>query len=203
MIFFASLLSVFLISGSLLGHPVIWKGGLVLSSKFTSNINEIKTHYSLNRSWALGLHSISFNQQYYYMLQNNLLVKRWNSKGSQGNLYLFSGIGSNVTKNPEAIGHLGIQSDWETRRIYTQFSMDHYPKKQPITLLSGRLGIAPYLTDFDGIHTWVILQLDQVIKVNQSETTIMPLFRFFKDNLLLECGSNFNNKYLLTFMFHI
>ena len=111
-------------------------------------------------------------------------------------------MGADLNDTDLLVAHLGVQTDWETRVIYTQFSMDSYFSESPIYLFSGRVGFSPYLVEYNGLHTWIIAQLDAKITDNTSDLSVLPVVRFFKNNYLFEFGSNFTNKFLVTLMFH-
>ena len=97
---------------------------------------------------------------------------------------------------------MGIQGDWETQEIYTQLNLHNYFKKKPELFLTGRFGIAPYVGAYDDLHTWFIIQLDQKWSKTNSMTMVMPIVRMFKDNYLVEFGSDFKKKYLIAAMLH-
>lgn len=199
------LIAVFILAfiyNGIFAHPVIWKDGIVISSRLTESIKELKTHYSFTNKWSFGLHGIELNDMSYGMVQSNYLFKRWNGEGSQGNVYLFSGLGTALENDKSMITHLGFQADWETRTIYTHLSIDSYFEENPIHLISTRLGFSPYLVEFDGLSSWIILQLDDKVQSRNHQVSLMPVLRFFKDNILLELGSNLSNKYLTTIMIH-
>jgi hypothetical protein len=191
-----------LICNDIIAHPVIWKDGFVISSMFTEATKEIKAHYSITHKWSLGLHGIELNDVPYGMVQSNFLLKRWNGEGSQGNLYLFSGVGTSLVKERSMITHLGFQADWETRTVHTHLRIDSYFEEKPTHLISTRFGFAPYLVDYEALSTWIILQVDDKVQDNEHHISMMPVLRLFKDNILLEFGSNFSNKYLITAMIH-
>ena len=199
-IFFIFTILVF--SQKTVAHPVIWKGGTVLSFRNTELMNDYRVHYSVTQYRSHGIHYIKIGQKDYAMIQNNFLLKRWNQLESQGNFYLSVGLGANLKISEETIGHSGLQADWETRLLYTQVSFDHYKKKDSLSILRGRIGLSPYLADFEDIHTWIILQLTHQIQKNRYNKTIMPVVRLFKGNILVELASNFTNDYLLTIMIH-
>jgi hypothetical protein len=154
-------------------------------------------HYSLASNWAVGLHTLTFKDtnQTFAMLQSNFLFNRWNSEDSQANLYGLLGIG-------EAISHVGILADWETRQWYSLFQSDYYSAPKPTVVLEGRLGMAPYLGEFYDLHTWLIAQVEDVIVNNSHTVTVIPVIRFFKDNVLVEAGSNFSGGSLINAMIH-
>ena len=114
-------LVIYLWSYIIFSHPVIWKGGTVLTFRDLYNTSQINLHYSYTSKWSLGLHAIKLNQNQYLMFQNNFLIKRWNQDNSQGNIYMLSGVGKKIQEKNEGILHIGTQIDWETRRFYTQW----------------------------------------------------------------------------------
>ena len=183
-------------------HPVIWKDGWAINYQSSQWGDAFKLHHSLSHQWSLGLHTLSMKKETYAMLQSNFLLKRWNGLGSQANLYAFTGLGSSLQKSAAGIGHLGFQADWETRRIYTQFSAHAYLKKQSHYQSRARIGYSPYLVDYEGVSTWLILQLDTYHEDKKSRSTVMPVLRFFKDTVLLELGHDFSDHFFMTVMYH-
>jgi len=69
-------------------------------------------------------------------------------------------------------------------------------------LLVARLGFAPYIADFDGYHSWLMLQYSNHIEGGSNSSTVMPVVRVFKDNILLEYGSDFSTAHFVAAMFH-
>lgn len=137
------------------------------------------------------------------MAQSNWLAKRWNKRGSQANIYLFSGFGASIHQSKqENIGHIGFQADWETRNLYTQLSTQTFLKSQSFHFINARIGFAPYIANYNFLHTWLIFQVEDFIIANKHHLTAMPVIRFFKDTYLFEIGSNFSGRYLITAMIH-
>ena len=73
---------------------------------------------------------------------------------------MFSGIGKKIQATNDTILHMGSQIDWETRRLYTQFETHSYLSKNTTHFLSARFGVAPYLSDYDDLHSWIIIQIN-------------------------------------------
>jgi len=201
----ATLGIVVLFSSISLAHPVIWKGG-------SSNLLHVDTAtihaqslYSVDYDWAVGVHHLRFRELglSYTLAQSNYLLKRWNGTGSQGNFYVLSGAGlAHQDENTDTLLHFGAQADWETRRYYTLFRAEYYGLDQAQWTLRGRLGIAPYIADFDGLHTWLMLQVDDTIVAGEHKTTVMPVLRVFQDTILVEIGSDFSGTSMLSVMLH-
>ena len=83
-----------------------------------------------------------------------------------------------------------MQGDWENRRWYMAQMIDYYDDRRSYEM---RLGFSPYLIDFKGLSTWIIVQ-----NING---TIKPIIRLFKDNYLFEFGKKNDSGYL-TMMVH-
>ena len=183
-------------------HPVIWKGGVSISSQLTDSLQAIKAHYSPSSRRSIGVHSVRIEGCEYRMLQGNFLLKRRNGESSQANIYLLSGAGGRVLDGKEGILHVGLQGDWETQRIYTYLSGDTYIKKDTLYFIRSRVGVAPYEGAYEDLHTWLILQGDYKWKSEGEIFSVMPVIRVFKKNVLFEIGANFNGQYLGTVMVH-
>lgn len=185
------------------GHPVIWKGGHVISTTRSNQTMEIKAHKSISKTISFGLHGIEFHDSHMIMAQANTLIKRWNETNAQSNAYLFTGMGikSNSTKSYIG-GHVGGQIDWETRRYYSQFNYDGFLSNDQNHIIKTRVGIAPYLTSYENIHAWLIIQWSTHKRGNQNISKILPVIRLFKKNILVEIGTDFSNQHLMTGMIH-
>ena len=118
---------MFSIPITLQSHPVIWKGGQVLSVTQDSFQRKLAYHYSVSRQFSFGAHYMSVDEnlnQDYTLAQSNILLKRWNRSGSQGNVYALLSLGQARDLKKPAM-HLGLQGDWETRRVYTFLKADY------------------------------------------------------------------------------
>ena len=191
------------LSSYLMAHPVTWSGGRVVTLMSTDQMTDLKAHYSVSPRVSFGLHFVGFDSFNMLMAQSNHLLARWNASGAQANVYVFSGLGvtQHGAKNGWG-GHLGFQADWETRRLYTFVSYDGFYHDDPIHLIRSRIGVAPYLGNYNDVHAWVMLQSTVSMQSGLSTGSVLPLLRFFKDNVLVEIGSNFSSRYVITAMIH-
>lgn len=184
-------------------HPVIWKGGTASMLKVHNNNWDIETHYSLTYKDAIGVRMID-NKIYkkpIFMGKYNRLIKRWNMPRSQGNIYLSTGAGWGEKK--EILPYAYMQADWETRRWYTLVMTEYLGGEVPFSRTAMRGGVAPYLAEFDSIHTWLIVQLSRTKTENKEEWSLIPVIRIFQDTILVELGSNFKDQMFFAFMKHI
>ena len=189
-------------------HPVIYKDGLVYWGVFSSSGNEQRLSYTLHPHLALELSS-QFDKekappQRDYHLGFNVLAKRWFFEDSQANIYL-----SLMAELPLSKADLQtslksrlksrIEMDWESRRLYTTFSLLAFKMTKPIKYkISSRLGFAPYLGSMEELQTWMIFQFSFMEKTLKIE----PLMRFFYRNVLWEIGSSLKGDFFLSLMVH-
>lgn len=172
--------------------------------KNDKDANSAHLHYTLDPKNSIGvrheyLRESSVNADY---VQHNRLLKRWNGKGSQANLYLKSGVGVAYTdEDLRAAAFTGLAADWEDRRYFVSYSnrfftagsLESYAKHK------ARVGIAPYVGDFGDLHTWLMLEADYT-PAKQDDFSVTPLVRFFKGPSMLEAGYNLDDGVLLNFI---
>lgn len=185
-------------------RPVSYPGGWTLMLKNDKDLNSVHVHKTLNPKNAIGLRheydrANSINATF---IQHNALLKRWNAKGSQGNLYLKSGIGVATAGNDTApAAFTGLAADWEDRRkfisyanhFHTAGNLDSYIKHQ------ARIGVAPYIGGFGDLHTWLMLQADYNAG-DQDNFSVTPLVRFFQGTHMLEAGYNLDDGMMLNYI---
>ena len=182
-----------------LSRPISWSGGSTIMYKTNSMYSSYYYHYSPLYKYSLGLEYINdrhFNDQY-INLKTTYLLGRKNTKSSQANLYLTGGV-STKSKNNH---FYGVHGDWETRRLFTSFSVINkdtdvkdYTENELI------FGVAPYLGEYNDLHTWVMVKAKKDTIKNNWET--YPFMKFFKGDSLVEIGaknSHWDIHYMLRF----
>lgn len=178
-------------------RPVSYPGGITSMVMNNGDRNSWHVHYSPTAKYSLGLlNEYQRNEDYLLSaLQGNYLVKRWNEKDSQANIYLKTGIGAahafsgdqDGDTNPAAFA--GVAADWENRRFFTSYE-NRYVEAGDIDNFytqSARVGVAPYVADYGSLHTWFMLEVDHKPN-NDDKFTVTPLVRFFKGDNLVEAG---------------
>ena len=112
--------------------------------------NSVHVHKTLNPKNSIGLrHEYSREDSIHAdFIQHNALLKRWNAKKSQGNLYLKTGVGVAYTRDDmRAAAFTGIAADWEDRRKFISYS-NHFHTAgnlESFVQHNARIGIAPYI----------------------------------------------------------
>ncbi len=172
-----------------MANPVIYQGGQMVDSVVDSKSTDIQWFYSLTSRMAIGyryFNSVS-EASPVHMGQANFLINRWNEPDSQANIYVLTGMG---VQDRTIVPYLGAEADWESRVFLTSISVEQFWAQTSVNKAVLRVGMAPYVAEYDDLNTWIILQVTQLNTGPQSTQWILPMVRFFKDNILAEFGSN-------------
>jgi len=192
--------------------PISYEGGWIFSTRNQPDSINWQVSYS-PKPW------LSFGVDYAYdkmagpdvapknygLLRGNLLLKRWNEMESQGNIYLYGGAGGLKTSDATTLAWLGgIEADWETREIYTSVKAQYLDSEtfDPSTMYQARFGVAPYLTTFENLHTWVILEVQYSPEAFDEQLKVSPVMRFYIDNVLWELGVSARGTWSFNTMVH-
>lgn len=198
-----------LMGHSLKAHPTSFKGSWMIESKFSQPMTEIGIGYGLSSHYALWVKTMGFpmlNQDKIGLIQMNHLIKRWNAPESQGNLYIGLGGGRayHSNQNPLNISPLGlafIQADWETRFIYMMFDHQFFSPGAPHQKISRfRLGIAPYLAEYNEQSAWMIGEL---VQFDNLDLDVRAILRLYHKNILYEIGGSLNGSAIINLMTHL
>src|SRR5690606_15653747 len=119
----------------------------------TPDMTDIKLTYSFKYNWSYGANAWRFKNQdgetrEYGLVKLNHLLKRWNNKDSQGNIYLHSGAGaSRNNDNKSNFAYIGgIETDWESRVWFLSGKWLHFADKaEEQDLYVARVGHSPII----------------------------------------------------------
>lgn len=208
---FRAVITVFLCLAysSAYSRPVSYPGGWTLMLKNDGDRYSMHTHYSPSVSYSLGYRTEYWREDDYqiHTLQLNNLLKRWNKRHSQANVYLKSGLGlaysdqGAFNSKTAFAAYTGLAADWETRRLFAAYENritdagDITDNFRQLT----RFGFAPYVAEYGQLHTWLMLEFRHAPEAGD-EFTITPLVRLFKGPSLLEAGINENSDVLFNFI---
>ncbi|MEK9977141.1 MAG: hypothetical protein VW689_04765 [Gammaproteobacteria bacterium] len=189
-------LSLLITTAFVESRPISWSGGSTLMYKSNSMMSSYYYHYSPSYLYSVGAEYINdryFNDQY-INIRSTYLLDRKNTKSSQRNLYLTGAIS---TKKSEDF-YYGIHGDWETRRYFSSFSaINKHTVSKDFSEYEMQLGVAPYLGDYNELHTWVMIKTKKDTLNNEWDT--YPFLKLFKGDFLLELGTK-NSHWDLHFM---
>lgn len=191
-------------------RPVSYPGGWTAMFNNDGDKNTAHLHYSPTAKTSVGYKFEYWRDKDFTLnaVQMNNLIKRWNKKDSQANIYLKSGLGvvhgdnSAGQSKTELGGFTGIATDWENRRFFTSYE-NRYTEAGDIDDFyqqSARIGWAPYEGDYGDTHTWLMLQVEHAPEA-EDNFTVTPLVRVFKGVHLLEAGMNTRGEVLFNYVF--
>ena len=196
-------------------RPVSYPSGWTVMLRNDADINSAHVHYTPDPKHSIGLRVIYDRKgDYVYSgAQVNRLIKRWNKRDSQANIYglISAGIAIDETSADTArpddfAGFIGLAADWETRRYFLSASAEHWERGRygDETAYHGRLGIAPYVAGTGALHTWFMVEghhkpeSDGIFK--DDNVGVSALVRFFKGPSLLEIGVDDQGAPLLNYI---
>ena len=200
--------SLGLLASLTLARPISYKGGWTSIITNDGEKNSLFVHYSPSVNYSLGYKLEYWQKKRFYIhaMQLNNLIYRLNARHSQTNVYLKSGVGITSTTKSEnnrlgSAAYTGIAADWEDQRYFISYEnrWTHAGNITDFFMQNVRLGFAPYIGEYEDLHTWVMVQVDHMPQ-NNSPFTVTPLFRFFKGTNLVEIGRSSKGKLLLNWI---
>ena len=203
------LIALLLFSISAQSRPVSYPTGWTVMTMNDGDRFSTHIHYSPTVFYSVGYKAEYWREDEFqvHALQINNLIKRWNKRHSQANLYLKSGAGIAISdlgqfnNQVDPVFYTGIAADWETRRYFVSYEnratvsseiTDNFRQK-------ARLGIAPYIAEFGKIHTWLMLEARHAPEADE-KFIVTPLIRLFKGPGLFELGYSSNENLLLNYV---
>ena len=125
------LIFLYLFTNYILARPVSYPGSWTLQSFNDDKSNSLLIHYSPTSKYSIGYKIEYWDKKEYLInaMNVNYLIKRINKKGSQFNLYSKTGLGFISTnfkefKNKNELVYFEeISTDWETRSLFTSYSI--------------------------------------------------------------------------------
>ena len=197
----------FLIFFEIHARPVSYPGGVTLMQINDGYFSNLHLHYSPKVNYSIGL-KIENNRVEKWTftgIQYNGLLKRINKKNSQANFYSKTGFGyAHSDEDPfsnkqELAGFIGFAADWENRSFFISYENKSFYSLDIAKYFQQKVkfGIAPYIGNYGDLHTWFMLQIQHIPKLQTEEINVTPLFRFFKDVYLFEVGMSLDGEKIL------
>ena len=206
--------SLLLLLSQASAHPVTFKGGNAFYATRRHGMVRFEANHTFSRRLSAGAAYANFDlpgaDLEAGLAMGSLLAYRRNGKGSQANAYLTLGGGyvlfPDGTGNPAGTG--GLQLDFETKRLYTAIMgssllMSPFGYNGPTEDLygvQGRIGMAPYVAEFDQLQAWLVLQAGTTTA--EDGFMVSPILRFFYRTVLWELGTSQNGHPWIQLMVH-
>ena len=190
-------------------RPVSYPTGWTTMLMNDADKNAVHVHYSPTFTYSVGYKGEYWREDEwsFHGVQVNKLLKRWNKKNSQANVYFKNAVGvamgdeSKHGSHQEVAGFTAIAADWEDRRFFTSYEgrLTYAGDIDKFFMQKARVGVAPYIGDYGDLHTWLMLQVDHNPKKTDT-VEITPLIRLFKGVNLVEVGANTKGDVLLNWV---
>ncbi len=203
------LLGLLLLGQAAFSHPVAFKGAWSFMAFNQPDMLDWQVLYSFERNFSLGVdfvrEEMSGRERYFLIPRISWLVQRWNGKEYQANIYVYGGVGGTTRDSRTKLaGEGSLEADYETRKYYVSGKSTWMGASEQESLVSYQLraGFAPYLADFDGIHSWLIAQVQYYPNASTENLRVGPVLRVFYRNVLWEMGVSARGTWNLNLMVH-
>ena len=190
-------------------HPVAFQGSVGIMGYHSSDMADQELNYSVRHWWAPSVQMMRLkphtSRQDVFIGKVNFLVKRWNGEAYQANIYAHAGGGrSRLSGAWRGVGHGGITADIEDRRFYFLAEANglRNSSRNEFNFWKARAGFAPYITGFEGIHSWIILEANRK-SLGTRAIQLVPTLRFFYQNVLWEFGYSLKGDLHFNYIIHI
>lgn len=179
--------------------PISYVGGTMAMQENDETGHTLSLDYTIDPKLAVGLYAKKEgNQKKDFETvgpQVNYLVKRWNMPDGQANIFSMTGVGvSRYHGDNEFSAWQSILADYETRRVFTSYELRgmYAGDLEKSVWQRARVGVAPYLANYDDLNTWFMVQVDHH-PAKDNTLVVTPLVRFFYKTTLVEAGYSSNN----------
>ncbi len=187
------ILACMLLAAPAVAKPISYVGGTMVMMENDETGNTLNIDYTFDPRFAAGLYAKKERGGEEYATigpQLNALIYRWNLPDGQANIFNYTGGGaSRIRGTTYATGWTGFLADYETRRIFTSYEAKFMAVDdiEVSTWQRARVGVAPYLANYDDLNTWAMFQVDYHPNKDR-DITLTPLLRFFYKTTLAEIG---------------
>jgi hypothetical protein len=203
-----ALIFIFMAAGSAspaTAKPLSYVGGFMVMQENDETGHTLSLDYTFSPKYAAALYAKKErggNEFTTVGPQLNMLIRRWNLPGGQGNIFNMTGFGiSELEGKFEPSAWTGILGDYETRRIFFSYEarLMYAGDIETSFWQRARAGFAPYTAGYDDLNTWLMVQVDHHPMKDDTIVTT-PLVRFFYHTVLAEAGYSSNDRAMLNWV---
>src|SRR5205085_11001714 len=173
--------------------PLSYVDGTMVMQENDETGHTISLDYTFTPTEAFGIYmkqEENGREIFMFTPESNTLLKRWNLPDGQGNIFNMSGAGiATYHGNNQPALWTAFLADYESRRRFCSY--------KPRFVWNGnieksvwqrtRVGMAPYLADYNQLNTWIMFQVDHH-PAKHDHFVATPLIRFFYKTYLFEIG---------------
>lgn len=191
-------LALFALSLPVLARPVSYAGGHMFMADHLPDMDALSYTYSPSSRWSASVGALRVDElarsgrlDLDYVRASRLL-HRWNLPSAQANAFGWVGLGNARTESDSGLGrHVGVQLDYETRRIYTSFVSElHEGVGYSNRFDTAAIGWAPYAHDVDRVATWIVLKGQRSSGAIDDRVKPSAVLRLFTTRWWLEVGAD-------------
>jgi len=203
-------ISLLLLSVQANAGPMGFKDSWMGMGDFSPNWREVFINYAITPRDAFGVSGTYMRAddetktRDLAELTYTRLVKRWNMRDAQANLWFSGGIGTlsgNDFDGSKAMVSPGLQFDYETTRVYFAVAEKLYRARDINHDYSSiRAGFSFYETHYDQTQPWFILEARRMNGLSD-KTEITPMLRLINPNYFIEAGVNNSSQLRFNFMY--
>ena len=201
--------------------PMGFQDSWMLMGDFSPNWREASINYAVTPRDAFGASATYMRSddesktRDLAELTYTRLVKRWNMRDAQANIWFSGGIGTisgkRIEHHPAMNGAdidggqtmvtPGLQFDYETSRVYFSVAEKLYRAKDlNHDFSSVRAGFSFYETHYNQTQPWFILEARRMNGLTD-KTEITPMLRLINPNYFIEAGINNSSQLRFNFMY--
>ena len=177
--------------------PMGFQGSTMAMGDFGPNWREQYVNYALTPRDAIGVSATWMRSDDELLtrevdeLTYTRLVKRWNMKHAQANVWFMGGVGMlHRDGQQRAMATPGMQVDYETTRVYLSATGRLY-RASGVNhdFASARAGFSFYEAEYEQTQPWLIVEARRMHGLSD-RTEITPMLRFINKNYFVELGVN-------------
>jgi hypothetical protein len=210
-----------IVAGVLLGmpaagiaKPISYVGGTMLMQENDASQRAVGFDTTITPNMAVAFHVQEHTRGSTFVMlgpQLNFLVRRWNLPDGQGNIFAMTGAGTTIDRGDMRLAAwTGVLADYETRRLFASYEarLMYAKDVEKSAWQRARLGIAPYLANYDEINTWLMVQVDRYDEKHFSShhlstlpaTDVTPLVRIMFKTFMMEGGVSVRGKVMFNWI---
>jgi hypothetical protein len=194
-----------------LARPISYAGGHMLMVEHEPDVDRFSYTYSPSFRWSASVGGVRAdglertNELELGYVRASRLLHRWNLPAAQANAFAWGGVGQGRTALGDGLArHIGLQLDYETRRIYTSLVTElHEGDGWSHRFDTAAIGWAPYEHDIDRVATWVVLKGMRTTNAIDDDIKPVAVLRFFTTRWWLEVGADADGRPLANVMVNL
>jgi len=194
--------TAFTIPFSAQAKPISYVDGIMVMQENDETGHTISMDYTITPNYAVGWYDKWEENERdgkdfsVHGPEFNTLIKRWNLSDGQANIFNSSGIGiADGDGKTRDAAWTSFLADYETRRLFSSYEIRgmYADTINESVWQRARVGVAPYLANYDDIATWFMVQVDN--HPSKTDTLVVtPLVRLFYQSSLVELGYSSNHR---------